>query len=182
MKAWLLSTVVIALVFSAWAVPAQSQCLDEFFHSVKRDFRRNNCWPEPFVRPDRVATRVPFAMMVNAGWQNQNLLGAYHFDENGVDLNEAGELKVRAILAETPPHHRNIYVERAPTQDRTVARVAAVQKRAAELSLYGETPAVFVSNVLAPGWPADEVDAIGRKFYASAPEPRLPDFERSSDN
>lgn len=181
MKSQLASILSAALLCAAWSVPAYSQCLEEFAHTVKRDFRRNNCWPEPFVRPDRVSVRLPFASMVHAGWQHQNLLSAYHFDENGTDLNEAGQLKIRAILAETPPHHRSIYVQRALTQEQTVARVAAVQQLAAELAIYDEMPLVVVSNAPSSGRPADEVDAIGRKFYASAPEPRLPEAERSSD-
>ncbi len=176
MKASLVSTLSIVLLFAASAVPVQAQyVLEDFAHSVKRDFKRNNCWPEPFVRPDRVSVRVPFALMVHAGWQQQNLLGLYHFKENGAELNEAGQLKVRSILAETPPHHRTIYLQRAISEEQTAARMETVQELVAKLSVNSETPSVVLSSAPASGWPADEVDAIGRKFQASAPQPRLPE-------
>ena len=46
----------------------------EFWHRVKIDYHRNNCWPEPFIYADRRATRAPFQAMVNNGWQRQTTL------------------------------------------------------------------------------------------------------------
>jgi hypothetical protein len=170
------------LAVLALAAPVHAECLEEIVECFKRDFQRVNCWPEPFVRADRVATRVPFAMMVACGWQQQNLLSSFHFEENGIDLNEAGQLKVRSILAETPPHHRTIYVERADTEARTAARLVSVGELAGRFAVNDEVPNVVVSNGTHAGWPAEQVDAIGRKFQASTPEPRLPEMKRESGN
>jgi hypothetical protein len=181
MKARIASALFFTLVVAAWSAPVQAQYLEDFVHTMKRDFRRNNCWPEPFVRADRVTARVPFAMMVHSGWQRQNLLGSFHFEENGLDLNEAGQLKVRWILAETPAHHRIIYVERAETEEQTAARVAAVAELAGRFAINDETPSVVATNITHAGWPADQVDNIGRKFHASMPDPRLPKAVRDGD-
>ena len=78
----------------------------KFCHSVARDTKRRNCWPEPFTRPDRYAVRAPFALMVSNGWRRQNLLGEHHFVDQGGKLTEAGRLKIRWILTEAPQHHR----------------------------------------------------------------------------
>lgn len=181
MKARIFLLPCVTLALLAAAVPAQAQWLEKYIETSKRDFRRNNCWPEPFVRPDRVACRVPFSLMVHSGWQRQNLLGSYHFEENGVDLNEAGQLKVRWIVAETPLHHRTIYVERLESEEQTAARIAAVSELATRFAINAEVPMVVATTSTYSGWPAEQVDSIGRKFQASTPDPRLPQATREAD-
>ena len=58
----------------------------DFCDDVARDIKRRQCWPDPFVYPDRVATRMPFATMVNNGWRRQNMLGKFHFEPNTGNL------------------------------------------------------------------------------------------------
>lgn len=181
MKARFFLTLCVTLALLAATAPLQAQWLEDYFETTKRDFRRNNCWPEPFVRADRVATRVPFTLMVHSGWQRQNLLGSFHFEENGIDLNEAGQLKVRWIVAETPPHHRTIYVERTESEEQTAARIVAVSAVAERFAINAEMPTVVATSITYPGWPADQVDSIGRKFQASTPEPRLPAATRQTN-
>lgn len=175
MTVWRISAVLIALVGLACATPARADFLEDFIHSVIRDTKRNNCWPNPFVYPDRQATRVPFVLMVNNGWRRQNMLGDYHFEQDGSKLSESGRLKVHWILTEAPRHHRTIYVHRAGSPEETAARMAAVQQQAFTLvGTQGEPPAIVESSVSPAGWPAERVDSIGRKFLTTAPDPRLP--------
>jgi len=169
------SAILIGVAGLAYAPSAQADFLEDFFHSVVRDTKRNNCWPQPFVRPDRYAARAPFALMVHNGWRRQNMLGDHHFEESTGNLNEAGRLKTRWIVTEAPEQHRTIFVHRAESSEETAARVDAVQELA--VTLIGDTrqlPAVVESDIGDPGWPAERVDGIGRRFQASAPKPRLP--------
>lgn len=98
MKArWACSLVVVlAAVFGAETVRAD--WLADFFVSIPRDFKRRNCWPEPFDAADRYAVRSPFVTMVDNGWRRQNLLGDHHFDPKTNELNESGRLKVQWIV------------------------------------------------------------------------------------
>ena len=121
----------LTLASFACALPAQAEWLGEFFHSVGRDFKRRNCWPEPFVYPDRLAVREPFVVMVENGWRSQNMIGDQHFDAATGQLTEAGRLKIRWIINEAPPQHRTIYVYRAVDPQETAARVDSVQQFAA---------------------------------------------------
>ncbi|MGH7139833.1 MAG: hypothetical protein ACREHD_29185, partial [Pirellulales bacterium] len=91
----------------------------EWFHSWRRGADRNRCWPAPFLEPDRMAARAPFAVMINNGWRTQNTLGDDHFDTDTGLLNEAGELKVREILAYSPPEHRTVFVLQARDEQET---------------------------------------------------------------
>jgi len=154
--------------------PASGQGLNAFCHSLCRDWKRNNCWPTPFVYPDRQTVRAPFAVMVHKGWERQNTLGEYHFDPQQAQLNEAGRLKVRRILTQVVPQHRTIYVLRTDSPEGTAARVDAVRQLAHRILPEDQVPPVLTSNVQAAGWPASQVDEIGRKFQSSTPDPRLP--------
>lgn len=171
---------LVVLVGVADSGPAQAQAVRGFVHSIFTDFKRNNCWPQPFVLADREAARAPLEMMVQSGWQRQNLLGDYHFDSATDQLTEAGQLKVKWITNEAPRPHRMIFVSRAETPKSTAARIDAVQNVATQIAGPGNVPAIIESGRSAQGWPAGRVDAIGRKFEASMPDPKLRDYEPTS--
>jgi hypothetical protein len=178
----------VCLAFGLLASPALAQCtsptcqpgyacndpVSAAVKSVVRDWKRNNCWPEPFVYPDRQNVRAPFVLMVSNGWRRQNLLGSNHFQMDAGSLTAAGQEKLRWILTEAPEQHRTVYVTRAYTAQETVARIAAVQKSAAQIMPEGPIPPILETNLTAPGCPAERVDAISRKFQETAPAPRLP--------
>ena len=144
------------------------------FNSAARETKRRQCWPEPFDTADRQAARMPFAAMVNNGWERQNLLGEFHFEVGSGQLNEAGRTKVRWIFQSAPKQHRVAYVHIAITQAETDARMASVQQLVAQIAP-NDMGAIFVTTIPDEGWPAQEVEKIDRKFIESTPTPRLPD-------
>jgi hypothetical protein len=146
----------------------------ELFKRMHRDYRRNNCWPDPFLVPDRMSVRAPFAVMINNGWRVQNTLGDEHFDPETGALNDAGKLKVRDILTYSPPQHRTVYVLQAHQDELTAARRRAVGDFVSGLNTISEGPLVAETNIPPRGWPAENVSAIGTRFNATAPDPRLP--------
>ena len=48
--------------------------------------KRNNCWPEPFVCPDRAAARMPFCIQIANGWRSRNTIDGIYFEQNGTQL------------------------------------------------------------------------------------------------
>jgi hypothetical protein len=178
---------VLTISTLACVLPARADWLSclvdgtkEFCHTVVRDTKRRNCWPEPFLRPDRHAVRAPLALMVSNGWRRQNMLADHHFVEQSGDLTEAGRMKVQWILTEAPQHHRTIYVHKAGSPEITAARIDKVQQLAAQLVPEGELPLVLETGVAVQGWSAAQADTIGRKFKDSIPDPRLPKASSSS--
>lgn len=169
-----LSTIV-GFVLIAFACTSQvsADWFFGFFSSIARDVKRRQCWPEPFTHPDRVAARAPYVTMVSNGWRRQNMLGEYHFESGTGQLNEAGKVRVRWILTAGPEQYRSIYVHRAETDQETSARIASVMRLAATISPK-DLPPVIPTSISDQGWPADSVDAIGRKWRATMPPPRLP--------
>ena len=144
------------------------------FHSMALDFKRNNCWPRPFVWKDREATRASFVIMVNKGWQLENTLGAYHFDRETGKINEPGRRRVYWIVTQELPGRHAIFVHRAMRPEETEARVDSVQQWVAQIVPKGSLPPVLETGVPAPGRPAEEVDHIRQEYLKSMPAPRLP--------
>jgi hypothetical protein len=164
------------------AETAAANWLTAIPNSIARDFKRRNCWPRPFNCPDRYAARAPFAVMVANGWMRQNSLGEHHFESGGAELTEAGKLKVQWIVFQAPSRHRTIYVHRSLDPHVTAERLATVDRYSQALVIDGTSPPpVLASDDPPAGWPAQRVDAIGRKFQASMPDPRLPCAKEGGD-
>lgn len=144
-------------------------------------YEQNKIWPLPFVYPDRQAAAAPFQTMINKGWQRQNTLGDYHFDEAN-RLTEAGRLKVRWILTDPALDRRQVFVHGTVSPEQTAARVSSVQQFLAFTQTGEGAAGVAESNLAAPSYPADYVDEIGRKFRESIPLPRLPEREQLEIN
>ena len=64
---------------------------ENWWQRWKRDYHRNQCWPEPFIAGDRQAVKVPFEIMADNAWQRQLLLSDYHFVDGTTELNDAGK-------------------------------------------------------------------------------------------
>lgn len=168
---------LVVLAGLTQASPVQAQGIKRVIHSIILDTKRDNCWPKPFVLPDRQSVRAPIELMVAAGWQRQNLLGDYHFDEDTGELTEAGKLKVRWIAGQVPSQHQTIFVSRAASPKETEARMDAVRAVAEKTAHDGNPPRVLASGMEPSGWPASRVDVIGRKFQEVMPEPKLPEYD-----
>ena len=171
------------LLFTAIALvtlPIQADWRCDFFHSIPQDTKRRNCWPQPFVCPDRQAVRMPFAVEVANGWRQQNLLGDRYFELNSGELTEAGRLKIHWIAFEAPSQHRAIYVHAAATTEETAARMNAVQSYVAQIMPQGALPSISETRIADDGWPADQVDSISRKYQSTTPSPRLPPKDSGS--
>ncbi|MBN2292898.1 MAG: hypothetical protein JXM70_10765 [Pirellulales bacterium] len=149
-------------------------------YDISKDFKRNNCWPRPFIWADRQAVREPFVIMVRKGWQRENTLGEYHFDPVTGKLNEAGRRRVHWIVNQGIPERHAIFVHKAMHPEMTLARVDSVQQWAAQIVPKGELPPVLETNLPAPGRPAEEVDRIRVDYLKSMPAPRLPMIENYS--
>ncbi|MGW8256997.1 MAG: hypothetical protein ACWGMZ_05895 [Thermoguttaceae bacterium] len=176
MKAFYIRLGVFAVVLFS-ALPLSADCLSDFFCSIARDTKRRNCWPKPFVCPDRQLVRMPFAVMVHNGWRRQNMLGNFYFESKTGRLKEAGEIKIRWILFEAPQQHRSIYVHTGKTKEETASRMENVQTFVASLIPQNEMPPIMQTSIPDLGSPADHVQLIERKYQATIPAPRLPSQE-----
>lgn len=154
------------------AKPVSAEWGKDFFAGVRRDFQRNNSWPDVFVNADRQSVHNTVMLATNAGWQHQNTMHSHHFDSNQ-RLTLSGETKVRAILLKSPAQRRTLWVQQGESAEITAARIETVQQAATRYSTTGQLPEVLEVNTIVDGWPADEVDAIYTKFRSSQPEPRM---------
>jgi len=152
-------------------------------YTCEEAYYQNSIWPRQYIAPARRGICESFDLMARNGWRRQNLLGPYHFEADGVQLNEAGRLKVEWILTQAPPQYRTLYVQRVANQERTTGRVEAVQQFAASLNGMGGPGDVQETYVRDDGYPAGMVDAVFTGFKTNQPPPVLPpsSSQESSD-
>lgn len=151
----------------------------EFWERVRADFWRNNCWPQPFQAQDRELIRSPLIAMTAAGWRQNNTLSDHFFSPENGAINQAGEIKVRWIVTQAPPHRRTVFVLRAATPDKTQQRIASVQS-AIEKIAPGTPPDVVITDITPPSASGDYFDQVDRQFKQSIPAPRLPAMEETT--
>jgi hypothetical protein len=155
-----------------------------WWENFKTDWHRNNCWPKPFVYPDR-ASVVNFNMaQINKGWQASNLLGAPHFDADGSKLSPAGMTKIRMILTQNPTQYRNVFVERGLSDEVTSKRLAAAQQAVNELAR-GPYSEVVVSDMALPTSTAESVNAANTwltTYQQSFPKPTPQAFQNADSS
>ena len=168
------SIILVLSVMLGTASTAKAQWFDNFCESFKRDYRRNSMWPEPFLQADRQATMAPFAIQTANGWRRRNLMSDYHFEDGTNQLTLAGETKLRYILTQMPPNRRIIFVQQGLAADVTEGRIHSVERAASRIVPPGMVAQVVETNLPNEGWPAEEIDAVSRKFNSSRPDPRLP--------
>jgi hypothetical protein len=170
-----IATGLLVGVISLWAsASAQANWFKTIYHDIRTGFHANNKWPEPYIAPSRQSVREPLAVMHARGWQRYNLLGEHHFQEDQTRLTAAGVLRVKAILANSPPQHRTVFVEKGNNRDITSSRIDAIQQAIVDLQIDGPLPAVMASDMMVEGWSSEYVDAVARKFQTAIPEPKLP--------
>ncbi|MEM6330872.1 MAG: hypothetical protein AAF790_11550 [Planctomycetota bacterium] len=157
---------------------AASDCsafwLDAFFDHCHRGAQKNRQWPSPYLCADRMYAHAPFDTMIRNGWRRQNLLGAHHFNEDATQLTQAGRLKVRWILTQTPPAYRRVFIEQSIRQETTQQRIATAQKFAGEVATGADLPQVTQTHIVSEGRPAATVDFVNSQFRDNMRTPVLP--------
>lgn len=153
-----------------------------FWDRVELDWKRNNAWPEPFNMVDQRATRAPFTIMVDKGWQLQNTISNPLFDSETQQLTEAGRLKVQWILTQMPLQRRNVFVLRGDSEEITQLRLQSVQEAA--VSFVGDQGASMVSltDIVPRGGSGAYFERVQKGYETTSPPPQLPEMESSGDS
>jgi hypothetical protein len=166
-------SVAALLGLAMFATTTQAGWLDDWLRSIPQDFASRNAWPEPIVQSDRQVTQTPYEAMTARGWERQNMLVDYHFEDGSLHLTEAGRLKVRWILTEAPPQHRVIYIHRGEDVQQTTLRVATVQALVPQIAPEAAGVPILVTTLSSEGNPADRVQFVNTEFAKSQPKPQL---------
>ncbi|MEQ8848579.1 hypothetical protein [Botrimarina sp.] len=165
----------LVLVATLWAAaPAGAFWFEELYCYLETHRAENNRWPEQYIEQDRINAAAPFDIMVRNGWRRQNLLGSHHFTEDGAELTRAGELRVQYILTQTPPDHRQIFVERSLEAEVTQQRIDTANAFASTIVLAGVAPQAQDTHILSDGRPATVVDFVNSQYQQNMRIPTLP--------
>ena len=173
MRRTILATIATLAVAGA-ATKASAAFFETAYHYIETGREQNVMWPWPYICPDRLAAREPFQIMIRNGWRRQNLMGSHYFNPSSNQLTTAGEIHIRWIMTQAPPAFRQVFIERSIDPTVTAARIAATREYASQVSLDGQTPQVFETNMMAEGRPAAIVDMTNVRFMENMPVPVLP--------
>jgi len=154
--------------------PPYPRPADDGGQQLSHEYHAAHYWPWPYFCDDRRYVRSLSDTQIGVGWMTETTLYSYHFAEETNLLTDAGRLHLRWVIENAPPQHRAVYVQAAESADASQARLAAVQKSAAEFAASGSVPPITLRVTSPLGRPALEVDAIRRAEIGSIPEPRIP--------
>jgi hypothetical protein len=129
---------------------------------------------------DKELIRAPLIAMTAAGWRQNNTLSDHFFGLEDQQINQAGEIKVRWIVTQAPPHRRTVFVLRGSTPEATSARIAEVQRIIGKFVPEGQRPEVLLTDVIPPGASGDYFYQVDVQFKQSIPAPRLPAMEETT--
>ena len=146
----------------------------DFWAEVDLHRRRVNVWPEPFALQDRELVRDPFRIMADNGWKLQNTFGDHLFEPETHELTYAGQMKLRWIFTQLPPHRRQIFVVEGDAQPATATRVASVYKNMAKIAPEAASCPVQTTKIKPPGGDGSYLDSLDQTYRSSMPLPRLP--------
>ncbi|MCA9260216.1 MAG: hypothetical protein KDA61_13485 [Planctomycetales bacterium] len=147
-----------------------SDCREEFWNS----YMQGAMWPTQYVQAPRNSICSTFEIMARNGWRRQNLLGQYHFKAGTGELTDAGRLKAHWVLTQAPVERRTVFIERAPSDEETAKRVAAVQDWSSGNARFDGKASISETDIVDVGRPAQAVDAVFTGWAANQPAPILP--------
>ena len=170
-----LIVVLLGLCLSLTSSPAFAwdpfESIADGWYSICRDWKRNNCWPEPFVCPDRTTVRMPFCIQIANGWRSRNTLDGIYFEDNGSELSEIGKNRIRYLLMNTPSAYRAIYVLQDCDPALTTARLAAVQTAVNETCGGQIEVPVMLTSSPPDGYGSEEANLVRRKYFEWVADP-----------
>lgn len=169
---WSRIVTVTCLFWLAGGTAARAEWHD-WFHQFWADARRMNAWPDPFRGVDREATRAPFELMADRGWQVEHTLVDALFTAEG-DLTYAGKLRVKNIVTQAPVHRRSVWVVRADSPEVTERRLEAVEKHVSEVAVDGIVAPVLLTDRVPRLGTGDYMHQVSRKHREFIPPPVLP--------
>ena len=165
---------MIAVLLISTAAPARAGFMTALMRDMNRGYHRNHCWPQPFAYQDYQSAKAPYAIMVQHGWRQQNIISDYHYEPDSTELNEAGQRHIRSVIANSPENRRILYVQRGVTPEQTEARVRAVRASAELLAVHGQQFDVQETHAVARSASGAEIHSAITKFDENRPPVTLP--------
>lgn len=130
-------------------------------------------WPYPYNCDDKAYVRDVMERQIHNGWTDQTTLYAYHFEQDGNKLTEAGLLHLRWILEHAPENRRTIFVQTANKSIASQERLANVQYAASQMVGDQNVPSAMLRLSPTYGRPAREEDLKYRAYVGSILAPRI---------
>ena len=171
MKTRLVAFALLAFAMSAGQVNAGWH---EFWQRSRTDYRRMNCWPQPFKDANRSLVRHNLSRFADRGWQLNNTLSNHMFDTATQQLTTAGMIKLRWIMTQAPLNRQQVFVLQGRTPEETKVRIKSVKRAVLQLRSADADSRVQLTNRTPWGGSGEYFQSVDTSYKQSIPKPRLP--------
>ncbi|MCH2182439.1 MAG: hypothetical protein MK108_10580 [Mariniblastus sp.] len=93
---------------------------------------RNRAWPKPFACADRQLYFQMWDPMLETGWKSACVFSRQHFVDDTAELNQAGRMKIAAIMKNYPIGQKAFYLDRERPAELSNKRLATLKNRVEE--------------------------------------------------
>ena len=94
--------------------------------------KRNEAWPKPFACADRQLYFQMWDPMLETGWKSACVFSQRHFVDGTAELNQAGRMKMAAIMRNYPIGQKAFYLDRDRPAELLNERMATLKNRVEE--------------------------------------------------
>ena len=135
---------------------------------------RNEAWPKPFGCADRQLYFQMWDPMLEAGWKSACVFNQRHFDEGTADLNQAGRMKVAAIMRNYPIGQKAFYLEREMAASLSDERLMTLKNSVEKWFGLSQVTEIGFADVIPLPGNGSRAKAISEGYIKNLPDPVIP--------
>ena len=145
--------------------------LKEFNHLVSQ---RNVAWPKPFTCADRQLYFKMWEPMLDTGWRASCILNHRHFVEGTVDLNQAGRMKLAAIMKNHAVGQKAFYIARDQPIELSIKRLESVKRTLQQWYGLGDVFEIAFTDLEPVKGDGLRTQNVGQLYSDQTPPPVIP--------
>lgn len=135
---------------------------------------RNEAWPKPFACADRQLYFQTWDPMLEAGWKSACVFNSRYFVDGTAELNQAGKMKVAAIMRNYPVGQKAFYLERDRPVELSGERLATLKNSVEQwYGLEQVTEIAFTDRGPLSG-DGTRAASISQRYISGLPAPVIP--------
>jgi len=146
---------------------------------------RNQAWPKPFACADRQLYFQMWDPMLETGWKSACVFSQRHFVGETAELNQAGRMKIAAIMRNFPIGQKAFLLEPGQSRGLLEERLAALKNTVENLYGLEQVAEIGVADVVPLKGSGSACEKISEAYQASLPGSLLPsssDTQSSATN
>ena len=136
--------------------------------------QRNVAWPKPFTCADRQLYFKTWEPMLDTGWRASCIFTDRHFVAGTADLNQAGQMKMSAIMRNNAVGQKAFYVDRDQPGNLSTQRLKMVKQTVDQWYGLNEVSEIAFTDMTPVKGEGLRTQNIGQLYSDQTPPPVIP--------